>query len=261
MAVELASHHRRSAAHQQAEAEHQDVIYQVSTLTALLEAVLDGDETYEEIMRHGDFGVGTFNALDGEMIALDGEFYQLHPGGAVTAVTPEQKAPFAAVTFFHTEAELDIDEPMDQAGVLSLIDATIPSEQEYFAIRIDGAFSSMLVRCPQRQQKPYPTLAELTKTQIEVELAQTSGSIIGFRAPQSAQGTTVAGYHLHYIDDAREIGGHVLEFALTRGVVLIDHESDMQVHLPKGAKFRTSHLTQEQIDAQIAESENASHTH
>lgn len=253
MAVALAKHHRQSEIH--AESEHQDVIYQVSTLTELLEAVLDGDETYAEIMKHGDFGVGTFNAVDGEMVALDGEFYQLHPGGAVTPVKPEQKTPFAAVTFFNVQAELDIEKPMTESEALALIDGSLPSVDEYFAIRINGEFEALRVRCPKKQKKPYPSLAELTKSQIEVELTNVTGSIIGFRAPQSAQGTTVAGYHLHFIDDARTSGGHVLEFTINEGVVLIDHEADLQVHLPEGAKFRTSQLTQEQIDKMIHDSE------
>ena len=41
--------------------------------------VYDGDLTYQELARHGDFGLGTFDALDGEMIALDGAFYQIGP--------------------------------------------------------------------------------------------------------------------------------------------------------------------------------------
>jgi hypothetical protein len=35
------------------------------------------DLTFEALARHGDFGLGTFDALDGEMIAIDGTFYQI----------------------------------------------------------------------------------------------------------------------------------------------------------------------------------------
>lgn len=257
-AVSLAQQHRASAAHDALEAEHQDVIYQVSTLTALLEAVLDGDQTYGEIKQHGDFGVGTFDGLDGEMVALDGEFYQLHAGGAVTVVTDDQRAPFAAVTFFDPQAEIDLTGPMTLAAITDEIDATITSEDEFFAIRIDGTFASLLVRCPLKQQKPYPSLAEAAKTQVEVTLTDVTGSIIGFRSPQSSQGTAVAGYHLHFINDARTSGGHVLACELTSGVVTIDRETDFQVHMPRGAQFKSSHLSQAQIDAMIEASEQKS---
>jgi len=52
-------------------------LFQTSTLQALMAGVYDGDLTFQALARHGDFGLGTFEALDGEMIALDGAFYQI----------------------------------------------------------------------------------------------------------------------------------------------------------------------------------------
>ena len=49
-------------------------VYQVSTMTSLLEAVYDGDFSLSHIPEHGDFGIGTFNQLDGELIGFDGAF-------------------------------------------------------------------------------------------------------------------------------------------------------------------------------------------
>jgi hypothetical protein len=77
----LASHHLREfartmAAHRLGRQRlHHDVVrghevFQVSTINALLEGVYDGDTTVEDLLRHGDFGVGTFDALDGEMVVL-----------------------------------------------------------------------------------------------------------------------------------------------------------------------------------------------
>ena len=52
-------------------------IFQSSTINALLEGVYNGDLTYGELRQHGDFGLGTFNALDDERVALDGESFQV----------------------------------------------------------------------------------------------------------------------------------------------------------------------------------------
>lgn len=49
-----------------------DILYQVSTINALLEGIYDGDTSYGELKQHGDFGIGTFSGLDGGMIELDG---------------------------------------------------------------------------------------------------------------------------------------------------------------------------------------------
>lgn len=52
--------------------ERHSAIFQTSTINALVESVYDGDVTFAELARHGDFGLGTLNALYGEMVALDG---------------------------------------------------------------------------------------------------------------------------------------------------------------------------------------------
>lgn len=50
----------------------QDTLYQVSTLDSLMQGVYDGELMLEELLQRGDFGIGTFDALDGEMVILDG---------------------------------------------------------------------------------------------------------------------------------------------------------------------------------------------
>ncbi|WHX15610.1 acetolactate decarboxylase [Streptomyces malaysiensis subsp. malaysiensis] len=39
-------------------------------------ACTTGEVTIGELLRHGDFGVGTFNHLDGEMVILGGSCYR-----------------------------------------------------------------------------------------------------------------------------------------------------------------------------------------
>lgn len=79
LAVWLAAHH--SGGHEITAEPVESDIFQVSTISALMAGVLDGDTPYADVMRHGDFEVGTFNALDGEMAALDGSCYHLYTGG------------------------------------------------------------------------------------------------------------------------------------------------------------------------------------
>src|SRR6476661_6799944 len=67
------------------------VLFQASTIGALLEGAYDGDLTFAELAEHGDLGLGTLNGLDGEMIALDGRFYRADVDGNVTEVAAETK--------------------------------------------------------------------------------------------------------------------------------------------------------------------------
>ncbi len=43
-------------------------------MLALLDGIYDGVISFEDLKKHGDFGIGTFDQLDGEMIAFDNEF-------------------------------------------------------------------------------------------------------------------------------------------------------------------------------------------
>jgi acetolactate decarboxylase len=51
-------------------------LFQVSISSALVEGVHDGEVSVKSILERGDFGLGTFANLDGEMVVLDGRVYQ-----------------------------------------------------------------------------------------------------------------------------------------------------------------------------------------
>lgn len=234
-------------------------IFQVSTMTALVDGILDGDTPYSEVMRHGDFGVGTFNALDGEMAAVDGEYYHLYGDGTIAPVDPADLTPFVAVTFFRGDAEIDVPEPTSRDDLLAAVDSTVPSENLFYAIRIDGVFSSVTTRTVVRQSKPYPSLLQASGGQVETTFANVAGTIVGFRAPQYVQGITVAGYHLHFVTADRKGGGHVLNFAIESGTVRIDQDTDIHLEMPTSALFLGTHMDAAGVAPQIEAAENASH--
>src|SRR4029077_6556394 len=95
-------------------------LYQTSLISALIAGLYEGEMTYGEIRKHGDFGLGTFNDLDGEMVGFDGTFYQLRSDGSAHPVTVDQKTPFAVVTFFRTERELDVSQPVTKRDLLAM---------------------------------------------------------------------------------------------------------------------------------------------
>ena len=254
LAVSLAAH--RESGDQTATEPVERDIFQVSTIGALIAGVFDGDTPYAEVMRHGDFGVGTFNALDGEMAAVDGSYYHLRSDGSVTEVDPAELTPFAAVTFFRADAEIDLETPHTRTELLAVVDGTVPSKNLFYAIRIDGLFTSVTTRAPVRQSKPYPRLADTTLSQVEHTFSGVRGTVVGFRAPLYAQGMTVAGYHLHFIDDSRSLGGHVLDFDLESGVVRLDQDADLHVEMPTSDDFLDTELTGEDMSSEIERSEN-----
>src|ERR1700677_3990523 len=58
-------------------------LFQVSTSAALVEGLYQGAVQVDLILAHGDFGLGTFIDLDGEMVVLDGFYYQVSSDGTV----------------------------------------------------------------------------------------------------------------------------------------------------------------------------------
>jgi len=73
-----------------------ETLTQVGTIDALLGGIYDGEFPLRELVKRGDLGVGTFNTLNGEMVVLDGQIYQVTSDGKVALVDQNDKTPFAA---------------------------------------------------------------------------------------------------------------------------------------------------------------------
>jgi acetolactate decarboxylase len=208
------------------------VLFQTSTIDHLLEGGFDGDLTFAELAQHGDLGLGTLNGLDGEMIAIDGRFLRADVDGAINEIDPQAKTPFGVVAFFEPSIDLALDEPLDHDGFLAALDAALPQGAVTAAIRVTGEFDRVRARSVRRQEPPYPPLADAAKQQHVFEFVGENGTLVGFRFPDYAQGVEVPGYHLHFVDDARERGGHVLSVSPRRVRVELDPSSDLHMELP-----------------------------
>jgi acetolactate decarboxylase len=213
-------------------AEHEaHTFFQASTLDSLFSGKLEGDLTFAELAEHGDLGIGTLNGLDGEMLAVDGRFMRADADGVIGDVPAEARTPFAVVTFFEPADSFAIDGPLDYGTFLERLGRDgAPS----CAVRVEGEFELMRARSVPRQRPPYRSLAEVANEQHVFELADVSGTIVGFRFPDYARGLEVPGYHLHFVDAERLRGGHVLACRPRRVNVQIDPSSELHVELPPG---------------------------
>jgi acetolactate decarboxylase len=209
-------------------------LFQTSTIDALLGGKYDGDVSFAELENRGDLGLGTLDALDGEMIALDGDFYQVKADGRAYAIDRRANTPFAVVTFFEPNLSSTLATPVDLRAFCAYLDRLVGGEASCYAVRMDGHFEYVKTRSVPRQRKPYPPLAEVVKRQPTFELHDVPGTLVGFRFPHYAQGLNVSGYHFHFITIDRSAGGHVLEFKLACGKLRVDSEADLQLELPPG---------------------------
>ncbi len=220
-------------------------LFQTSTLQALMAGVYDGDLTFQALARHGDFGLGTFDALDGEMIALDGAFYQIKADGRVSPVAGAMKTPFAEVTFFKPGRTHMIEMPLTYQQLLDYVDRMLPSPNLPYAIRVEGRFTSVKARSIPRQQKPYPPLAAAAKKQAVFELANIKGVIVAFRYPAYLAGVNMPGYHCHFITADRRAGGHLLDCRVEGATVAVAALPDFYLRLPDSQEFLHTDLTKD----------------
>ena len=197
----------------------------------------DGDTTIGEITERGDFGLGTLDGLDGEMVELDGHVYQIRTDGVAYLVADGAESPFAVVTFFAPDDTLELARPMDCEAVEAFIDDHLPTANIPYAIKIDGAFDRVKARSVPKQAKPFRPLADVIAEQVIFEFTDVEGTIVGFRLPGYMAGANAAGYHLHFITSDRLAGGHVLECQVADVRVEIDYTDEWYVELPSSEDF------------------------
>ena len=219
-----------------------DLLYQTSTINALLQGVYDGNTTFKELHGYGDFGLGTFNGLDGEMVGLDGEFYQVKVDGVAYPVADSMRTPFAVVTPFESDSTLLSGNISDLTQLCQYLDSLLPTKNMFHAIRMDGVFEYVKTRSVPSQSKPYPPLAEAIEKQRVFEFHDVEGTIVGFRCPAYVEGVNVSGYHFHFITADRKAGGHVLDCSARNVTIAIDYTPDFYMDSPETDAFYEADL-------------------
>jgi acetolactate decarboxylase len=213
-----------------------NTITQTSTIDVLLAGVYDGEMSCGELLKHGDFGIGTFDKLDGEMIVLGGHLYQVKSDGRVYRPADSLTTPFAAVCRFQADKVVPLPQKLDYPRLQQVLDSQLADPQLFYAIRITGHFATMRTRSVPAQEKPYPPLAKVAETQPEFAMKDISGTIVGFRCPMYVKGINVPGYHLHFLSDDGKKGGHILGFELDQGRAEIDRCNKFMLIMPENSK-------------------------
>lgn len=220
-----------------------ETIYQVSTIGALLEGVYDGVEEFGALTERGDTGIGTPEGLDGEIVILDGEVWQIRGDGAVGRIDLATRTAFAAVTVFDEDIAFDLDGPVSLADLEAAIEDALPSPNHPVAVIVKGRFTNLTTRSVDAQTRPYPPLVEVTASQHLFTFDRTEGTLVGFYLPQYMAGVNVAGFHLHYLSDDRTGGGHLLDCTADRVRVALDITPNLRLSLPESGGFAAADLS------------------
>ena len=249
---ETAAHVIREALAEALDLEHH-TIYQVSTSGALVQGVYQGCVRVGDLLKHGDFGLGTFEGLDGEGILLDGCCWQACADGTVRQAPGDALAPFWMATRFQADHCEVLSLVGSWADLTQRLDALRENANLFVAIRIRGLFERIRYRVACKA-KPGDNLVTATSSQATFDLEQVAGTLVGFWTPSYAGAISLPGYHLHLLSDDRRHAGHVLELQ-GRGLSLELHrESHLQLVLPETPDFLRADLSGDPVAA-LAEAE------
>ena len=232
------------------------MLYQHGTLGTLIAGMLQGTTSIGEVMKQGNFGIGTLDGSDGEVVILDGNAYHANAQGEFKALTGEELTPFATVTDFQTDETINVRHITDAEALLAQTKRRAASDNIFFAVKMTGKFEMMHVRMMPKEEPPYRRLSEVAKNQPEFTRERIEGTIVGFYAPQLFHGIAAGGYHLHFVDGDRTFGGHVLDFEMNSGTIEINNIDTLQQHLPSNdAQFMGADIDYSDIAQEISETE------
>ncbi len=234
-----------------------DVLYLSAPVNALVEGIYHADTSVATIRQHGDMGLGTFNHLDGEMVMVDGEVWQVSGDGRVLPVDDAVCSPFVVATHFRelsqdtlSEGFTDIDSLYARLGELLM------SENMMYALRIEAAFTHVRTRSVPRQDS-YRPLVEVTKDQPTFDRYDVRGLLAGFYTPRFMSSLNVPGFHLHFLSDDRTFGGHLLQCSAPRALVRVQVLRQLHMDLPSTLAFLTADFNRDIAgDLKRAESES-----
>jgi len=214
-------------------------IYLCAPVNSLVEGIYQQNIPFSEIRKHGDFGLGTFNELDGEMVMLDGLIYRVSADGRVTQISDEDaRTPFACVTFFQPSSEETLDKELSHTEFQNWLKDLMPSPNIFYAFRIEGEFAYVKTRSVPKQEN-YRPLVEVAQEQPTFEFKDTTGVLIGFYTPSFLPSLNVPGVHLHYLTEDRTSGGHLLECHPRKVTLKMEFIYTLELSLPSNLDYLT----------------------
>lgn len=218
-------------------------MYQYSIIDALMAGVFDGDLTIGQLKKKGDFGVGTFNRVDGELIIDKGRVYRVSYDGSVAEAPDTDSTSAAFVKFFQADTTIFLSGKQFTYEEVQEQLMHILNPNAIYALRISADFATMTTRAEKPAKAPYTSLPEHLKVnQTVFELKNTQGVCNGFLLPPYLARTNVPGFHMHYVSDDRKSGGHIFKFTASALKIEIDEAKGFTIENNTNAGFRKVNL-------------------
>ncbi|MCP8596350.1 acetolactate decarboxylase, partial [Acinetobacter baumannii] len=199
--------------------------------------------------------IATLTGSNGEVIFLDGKAYHANEHKEFVELKGDELTPYATVTKFVADTSYETKDKSSEA-VFAEIKEKMLSENLFSAVKISGLFKKMHVRMMPAQEPPYTRLIDSARRQPEQTETYVKGSVVGFFTPELFHGIGSAGFHVHFANDDRNFGGHVLDFEVEDVKVEIQNIETFEQHFPIQDKdFTKANIDYKDIADEIREAE------
>lgn len=222
-------------------------LYLCAPVNAIVEGIYEEKIPFSEIKLHGDFGLGTFDQLDGEMVMVDGRIFQIPADGRVQEVGEEAHTPFSCVTFFRPSLHATIDSSTSYEEFLVTLERLLPSPNIFYAIRVEGLFDYVKTRSVPKTECYIP-LVEVAAHQPVFEFEDITGTLVGFYTPDFMAAVSVPGMHLHFLSDDLSHGGHLLNCRPRRVSIALQPLLTLELALPATEQYLQTDLQRDVRD-------------
>lgn len=231
---------------QAAQSKSEDVVHQLAPAAGFMAGVHEGPTRFGDLLRLGDFGTGALSPTDGEVVILDGVVWHAAVDGKLRRLPADARTPFATLKRFVPDKQLTLPAVADFSAFAKELDARLGSRNHFHAVRIDGRFQHMKLRSVPRQKPPYPGMQALLAQQQVYEAKDITGTLVGFRFPTYVAGVIIPGWHFHFVDADRKLGGHVLDLRASPLTAQLDSSRTLSLVLPDDPLFNAAPIDEAQ---------------
>jgi len=216
-----------------------ETLYITGGYGPLIRGVYDGSVTVADLKKHGDFATGTFSGIDGELIALNGKYYQIGAQGKINPVDDTWTTPNCSATFFKPDKIITVSKSLDWPEFQSYLNGQLPTPNIFYAMKVTGKFDWIKARSLTKLTKPYPSTpySTITANEPTFEFNNVESTLVIFVSPNYTSELIYPGYHAHFINSDGKYGGHVLDFRITGGRVEVAGLPNFTVNLPQSSEF------------------------
>ena len=212
-----------------------DKIFHYSSMDAMRNGVYTGDLTVQDLKKKGDFGLGTYNLLDGELIALDGNVYRIASDGSVEITDNKRLVPFGSFTFFKKDHLITLENIQTTDMLIKKLLEVLPSSNRFYAVKIETTFMNLTLGGAEKvHEKDTTGIAVLMKTRPLYKKQNIKGTLTGFYNPSYIGGLDLSPFHFHFLSEDKRVGGHLMEgtFDSAKITVQLDEKNAYELILP-----------------------------